>query len=69
MDDKEIALLRHTAQTYTALIASIAELRHLRSLDSGEKLEPRDKIRATGGRVGLGVPKVHFLFSSKFLNT
>ena len=57
-NDTEIASLRHTAYTYSTLIASIQELRHLRDLDSGEKLDPRDKIRATGGRVGLGVPKV-----------
>ena len=50
--------MRHTAYTYSTLIASIKELRRLRDLDSGEKLDPRDKIRATGGRVGLGVPKV-----------
>ena len=65
-NEKEIASLRHTAYTYSTLIASIKELRHLRDLDSGEKLDPRDKIRATGGRVGLGVPKVNNLFY--FLN-
>ena len=57
-NEKEVTSMRHTAYTYSTLIASIKELRRLRDLDSGEKLEPRDKIRATGGRVGLGVPKV-----------
>lgn len=57
-NEREVISRRHTAYTYSTLIASIKELRRLRDLDSGEKLEPRDKIRATGGRVGLGVPKV-----------
>lgn len=57
-NEREVISRRHTAHTYSTLIASIKELRRLRDLDSGEKLEPRDKIRATGGRVGLGVPKV-----------
>jgi hypothetical protein len=65
--------MRHTAYTYSTLIASIKELRRLRDLDSGEKLEPRDKIRATGGRVGLGVPKVSWssfpIFLSRFQNS
>ena len=34
------------------------ELKYLRGLDSGEKLDPRDKIRATASRVGLGIPQV-----------
>ena len=59
--------MRHTAYTYSTLIASIKELRRLRDLDSGEKLDPRDKIRATGGRVGLGVPKVSWRSLSIFL--
>lgn len=59
--------MRHTAYTYSILIASIKELRHLRDLDSGEKLDPRDKIRATGGRVGLGVPKVRCTSSLSWL--
>ena len=40
------------------MISSLNELKHLRGLDSGEKLDPRDKIRHTAARVGLSVPKV-----------
>eukprot|EP01036_Dinobryon_divergens_P034997 gene34997-45300_t len=39
------------------MVSSINELKHLRGLDSGEKLDPREKIRATAGRVGLSVPR------------
>ena len=36
----------------------------LRALDTGDKLEPRDKIRASAARVGLGVPNVSGLCST-----
>jgi hypothetical protein len=48
------------------LIADVNELKFLRGLDSGEKLDPRDKIRATASRVGLSVPK--FADESDFSN-
>ena len=40
------------------MISSVKELRYLRELDTGERLDPRDKIRATAARVGLAVPQV-----------
>ena len=47
-----------SANSYATLISNIKELKYLRYLDSGEKLDQRDKIRATAARVGLSVPKV-----------
>lgn len=49
-----IALL----SAYNLMVSSVAQLKVLRSLDTGEKLDPREKIRRTAGRVGLSVPKV-----------
>lgn len=49
--------LRLSANSYAILISNIKELKYLRYLDSGEKLDQRDKIRATAARVGLSVPK------------
>lgn len=43
---------------YAVMVSSVKELKHLRGLDSGEKLDPREKIRATANRVGLSVPRV-----------
>jgi hypothetical protein len=40
------------------MISSVKELKYLRELDTGERLDPRDKIRATAARVGLAVPQV-----------
>lgn len=42
------------------MVKDVTTLKYLRGLDSGEKLDPRDKIKATAARVGLGVPKVNF---------
>ena len=42
---------------YDHMVRTINELKHLRGLDSGEKMDPRDKIRHTAARVGLSVPK------------
>jgi hypothetical protein len=50
--------LRDAGRSFTLMTSSIKELNFLRDLDTGEKLSPRDKIRATAGRVGLGVPRV-----------
>ena len=47
------------------MINSVNELKHLRSLDTGEKLDPRDKIRATANRVGLSVPSFADEFEEK----
>lgn len=57
-DEKQTGALREVAYNYVTMISGIKELTFLRELDSGEKLSPRDKVRATAGRVGLGVPKV-----------
>ena len=57
-DDKQAMALREAAHCYVDMVSSVKELTRLRELDSGEKLNPRDKVRATAGRVGLSVPKV-----------
>ena len=57
-DAAKIERLRHTAHSYATLVSDVRQAKYLRGLDSGEKLDPRDKIRATAARVGLGVPKV-----------
>jgi hypothetical protein len=50
--------MRDLLHSYAVFVQSQSELKHLRDLDSGEKLDPREKIRSTAARVGLGVPKV-----------
>ena len=41
------------------MVIDIEKLKHLRHIDSGDRhFSPRDKIRATAARVGLGVPEV-----------
>ncbi len=57
-DEQKITLLRASANSYATLLSNVAELKYLRGLDSGEKLDPRDKIKATAARVGLGIPQV-----------
>lgn len=57
-DPVKITHLQELAHQYVKMIESIKELKYLRSLDTGEKLDPRDKIKATANRVGLAVPKV-----------
>ena len=56
-DPKLVSTLRGTAQSYATLLLSISELSRLRALDTGERLDPRDKIRATAARVGFAIPK------------
>eukprot|EP01038_Epipyxis_sp_PR26KG_P009556 gene9556-12869_t len=56
-DNYRIQFFRATLHSYVRKISAVNELKYLRSLDSGEKLDPRDKIRATASRVGLSVPK------------
>lgn len=58
LDPERAKFERKTLNAYATLICSVNELKKLRGLDSGEKLDPRDKIRATAARVGLGIPKV-----------
>ena len=70
-DENRIKFLRNRLHNYGTMVSSINELKYLRGLDSGEKLDPREKIRATAGRVGLSVPKViEFIFfiNYNFLN-
>ena len=50
--------LRECARSYALMTLSMKELNYLRELDTGEKLDPRDKIQATARRVGLSVPSV-----------
>mmetsp|Transcript_25731 Transcript_25731/g.28057 ORF Transcript_25731/g.28057 Transcript_25731/m.28057 type:complete len:115 (+) Transcript_25731:3-347(+) len=50
--------LRSIAHSYASMVTDVRELKYLRYLDSGEKLDQRDKIRRTAARVGLAVP--HF---------
>jgi hypothetical protein len=57
-DPSKIQHLRALANQYTVMTKSVNELKLLRGLDTGEKLDPRDKIRATARRVGLSVPRV-----------
>lgn len=59
-DMTKVASLLATAHQYSTLLSNVRELKYLRGLDSGEKLDARDKIRATAGRVGLGVPNVSY---------
>lgn len=50
--------MRLLANSYATLVSDVRQSKFLRELDSGEKLDPRDKIRATARRVGLSVPRV-----------
>ena len=47
-DEAKARHLRATAHAFAVQVSIQAELKLLRDLDSGEKLEPRDKIRNTG---------------------
>lgn len=49
---------RAAAHNYARMVTDISELKYLRGLDTGEKLDPRAKIQATARRVGLSVPHV-----------
>ena len=42
--------------SYLRLVKSVRELQHLRYLDTGDKLDNREKVRLTAARVGLGIP-------------
>ena len=42
--------------SYLRLVGAVKELQHLRYLDSGDKLDNREKVRLTAARVGLGIP-------------
>eukprot|EP01039_Chlorochromonas_danica_P000838 gene837-912_t len=55
--EEEVSQLRAVTHSYATMVSDIKEVKYLRYLDSGEKLEARDKIRNTAARVGLEVPK------------
>lgn len=46
------------------MVTDIRVAKHLRYLDTGEKLDPREKIQATARRVGLTVPQVRFILDT-----
>ena len=55
-DEHAVARLREDARLYATLVSSITELRTLRDLDTGDKLDPRAHINATAARVGFSLP-------------
>lgn len=57
-DQSEAAELRALLHSYATMARDIKESKYLRYLDSGDKLDPREKIKNTAARVGLAVPKV-----------
>jgi len=61
-DEKVIESKRTLLLSYVELLSSVHELKHLRFLDSGDKLQQRDKINLTAKRVGFALPKVYFCF-------
>lgn len=65
-DKQRVKHLRALANQYACMVTNINELKHLKQLDSGEMLDPREKIRATAGKVGLGVPQ--FADEANFYN-
>jgi hypothetical protein len=62
-DKAKINYMRRLAHEYSVMVSDIRESKHLRYLDTGEKLDPREKIELTARRVGLTVPQVRFRFS------
>ena len=56
-DKEKVAQLRANAASYAEMVSSVAELKTLIALDTGEKMGPRDTIQASAARVGLHVPK------------
>ena len=58
--------MRNSANFYATLVSSVEELKYLRGLDTGEKLDQRDKIRATASRVGLSVPTVSHVYHNAY---
>jgi hypothetical protein len=52
---------------YARLITSVNEAARLRNLDSGETMDPSEKIKAMAARVGLGLPKVRITTSQQLI--
>jgi len=57
-DPNKIENCRAKAHSYVVMRRDVGNLVKIRELDSGDKMKPRDLIRATAARVGLGVPQV-----------
>ena len=56
-DSARVEQLRKNAASYAEMVSSVAELKVLRGLDTGEKMSRRDNIQASAARVGLHVPR------------
>ena len=56
-DSQKASLLKWRAVNYATMISSVKQLAYLRSLDTGERLDPREKIKRTAARVGFSVPQ------------
>ena len=56
-DNIRVEQLRKNAASYAEIVSSVAELKVLRGLDTGEKMSPRDTIRASAAKVGIYVPR------------
>ena len=56
-DESKADLLKWRAINYATMISSVKQLAYLRSLDTGERLDPREKIKRTAARVGFSVPQ------------
>lgn len=54
---EEVNRLKSSLSSYVLYTESVKELNYLRYLDTGEKLNPREKISHTARRVGLSVPQ------------
>lgn len=55
-DAAKVEGLRENAKLYATLVSSVNELKFLRELDTGDKLDPRQHINATASRVGFSLP-------------
>ena len=53
---EKVVLMRQNAYNYAKNVAAVAELRYLRSLDTGEKLDPQEIVRRTAAKVGFALP-------------
>lgn len=56
-DTATVQRLRLNAESYAEMVTSVEELKHLRGLDTGDKISVRETISASAHRVGLSVPE------------
>ena len=56
-DATAVQRLRLNAEAYAEMVTSVEELKHLRGLDTGDKISVRETISASAHRVGLSVPE------------